>query len=148
MISNKERSFIERAADEAANSPCLMRHGCVAVMNGRIVGKGYNNYRCRSRDGFINNTMTCHAEIAALRQAYKCIKNFKKIILYVVRLDSHDLLQESTPCVNCMKIINKLRIKRVVHSTNGGSIVVRQPRSYENKHVTRGQRTLLDILVA
>ena len=55
-----------------------MRHGCVAVMNGKIIGRGHNNYRNRTYDGFVNNSnqCTCHAEMAALRNVYhKCCDN-------------------------------------------------------------------------
>ena len=113
-ISNKEDRFIQSAAEQAELSPCLMRHGCVAVRNGRIVGRGFNNYRSQSKDGFINNCMTCHAEIAALRQVNKReIKRFNRIILYVVRVDSRNNLQESAPCMDCMNLIQGLHIKRV-----------------------------------
>jgi len=147
-ISNKEDRFIQSAAEQAAQSPCLMRHGCVAVLNGRIVGRGYNNYRSKSKDGFINNCMTCHAEIAALRQVNKReSKRFNRIILYVVRLDSRNNLQESTPCIDCMSLIQGLHIKRVFHSTNGGDIAVCQPSSFQSKHVTTGKKILIGILL-
>jgi len=77
-ISRKDIEFISVAAAEGMKSNVLMRHGCVAVMNGKIIGKGYNNYRNRTYDGFVNNTnqCTCHAEMAALRNVYhKCCSN-------------------------------------------------------------------------
>jgi len=47
-----------------------MRHGAVAVAGGKIMGRGHNHYRSTSRDGFIKNTCTCHAEIASLRNMF------------------------------------------------------------------------------
>ena len=70
-ISNREQRFIEAASNEAAKSDILMRHGCVAVANGKIMGRGYNHRRSTSKDHFIKNTCTCHAEIATLRGIYK-----------------------------------------------------------------------------
>jgi hypothetical protein len=35
-----------------------------------ISGKGCNSMRTRSNDGFIKNTCSCHAEIAALRNMW------------------------------------------------------------------------------
>ena len=145
MVSNRDQRFIEIAANEARRSSCLMRHGCVAVLNGRIVGRGYNNYRCHSNDGFIKNTMTCHAEIAALRQVNKKNRNFKKVILYVVRVDSKDLLKASAPCIGCMKRINSLNVKRIIHSTNTGSLVIQKPKEYIIKHITTGRRVIMDL---
>jgi tRNA(Arg) A34 adenosine deaminase TadA len=74
MITTKDAKFASKAAAEAQNSPCLMRHGCVAVINGRIVGRGHNHHRSHSKDGFIHDCMTCHAEVAALREVYRYFK--------------------------------------------------------------------------
>ena len=71
MCSSKQESFISRAAEIAINSPMLHRHGCVAVASGKIVGWGFNTYRGASKDGFITNCCSCHAEIAAIRNAAK-----------------------------------------------------------------------------
>lgn len=71
ILSRSDEIFIQAAATEAHKSPVLMRHGCVAVISGTIMARGHNNYRTHSRDNFINNTCTCHAEIAALRELYK-----------------------------------------------------------------------------
>jgi tRNA(Arg) A34 adenosine deaminase TadA len=70
-ISNQDMNFLTLARNEADFSPCLQRHGCVAVLNGTVIGRGCNHYRNSSSDGFIKNTCTCHAEIAALREVYK-----------------------------------------------------------------------------
>jgi tRNA(Arg) A34 adenosine deaminase TadA len=78
MLSNKEQTFINIAAEESNKSNVLMRLGCVAVMNGKVIGRGYNSYRNRTADGFIDahNQCTCHAEIAALRNVYRsCCSN-------------------------------------------------------------------------
>ena len=70
MISTKDIMFINSAANEAQKSPVLMRHGAVAVANGKIMGRGHNHYRTHSKDDFISNTCTCHAEIASLRNMF------------------------------------------------------------------------------
>ena len=62
--------FINQAFNEALKSPVLMRHGVVAVANGTVLGRGFNNYRTHSKDDFIHNTCTCHAEIASLRNMF------------------------------------------------------------------------------
>ena len=69
-LSIRDMKFINSAADEAIKSPVLMRHGAIAVAHGKIMARGYNHYRCNSRDKFINNTCTCHAEIACLRNMF------------------------------------------------------------------------------
>lgn len=76
MISSNDMKFINAAHHEALKSPVLMRHGSVAVANGKIMGRGHNHYRTCSKDQFISNTCTCHAEIASLRNMYhSCATN-------------------------------------------------------------------------
>lgn len=69
-LSINDMKFINSAANEAIKSPVLMRHGAVGVVNGKIMSRGYNHYRTNSKDCFINNTCTCHAEIACLRNMF------------------------------------------------------------------------------
>lgn len=76
MLSNTDMRYIMYAANEAEKSEVLMRHGSVAVRNGKIMGRGHNHYRSYSKDAFINNSCTCHAEIACLRNMfYSCGAN-------------------------------------------------------------------------
>jgi tRNA(Arg) A34 adenosine deaminase TadA len=79
ILSSTDQSFIIHAAHEATKSELQSRHGCVAVANGKILGRGHNSSRTQSRDGFISNTCSCHAEIAALRNMYhSCTNNYGK----------------------------------------------------------------------
>ena len=70
MLSCTDNKFISAASHEANKSTVLMRHGAVAVANGKILGRGHNHYRTTSKDGFINNTCTCHAEVDVMRKLY------------------------------------------------------------------------------
>ena len=70
MLSRSDEAFVNIASNEAEKSSLLMKHGCVVVKNGKIVGRGYNNSRSTSSDNFISNSCSCHAEMAALRQFY------------------------------------------------------------------------------
>tara|TARA_Y100000591_G_C21660340_1_gene607482 strand:+ start:531 stop:794 length:264 start_codon:yes stop_codon:yes gene_type:complete len=72
MTTSKQQVFINEAFNQALLSPCQMRHGCVAVANGKILGKGYNHYRTKSSDRVINGC-SCHAEMAAVRD---CVRHY------------------------------------------------------------------------
>ena len=61
--------------DISKKSPVLMQHGCIAVVGGKIMATGFNNYRTTSNDGFIGNTCTCHAEVDTLRKLYRSCSN-------------------------------------------------------------------------
>ena len=68
--SVSDEKFASAAAIEALKSSMTQKHGCVAVSNGKIRGRGHNSCRTQSCDGFIQNTCSCHAEIAALRNMW------------------------------------------------------------------------------
>lgn len=70
VVSVTDQVFLSHAVTEALKSTLLSQHGCVAVANGKIMGRGHNTIRTQSQDGFICNTCSCHAEIAALRNIY------------------------------------------------------------------------------
>ena len=74
-ISLKDEKYLREALYLSQQSPVLMRHGAVTVLGGKIIGRGYNNYRTYSSDQFIRNSCTCHAEIAALRNTYNNLTN-------------------------------------------------------------------------
>ena len=71
-----EERYITHAALQSTKSDLVSRHGCVIVSNGKIIGRGFNSSRTKSSDGFLNNTCSCHAEIAAIRdvvnRCYEC----------------------------------------------------------------------------
>lgn len=73
MLSATDEIYVCAAAVESRKSNLLSRHGCVAVVNGKILGRGHNSSRTRSQDGFISNTCSCHAEIAAIRNLFHSV---------------------------------------------------------------------------
>lgn len=75
-ISESDANYLSAAAHEATKSNLLSQHGCVAVVSGKILARGHNTLRTQSKDGFISNSCSCHAEIAALRNLYhSCCSN-------------------------------------------------------------------------
>jgi len=70
MISATDETYMSHAAHESSKSNLQSKHGCIAVVNGKIMGRGHNSIRSQSQDGFIKNTCSCHAEVAALRDLW------------------------------------------------------------------------------
>ena len=73
-ISQKDEHLASHAYFEAEKSPCLMKHGCIATVNGKIIGRGHNHYRTNSKDRIIGKMCSCHAEIDTIRNAYYSAK--------------------------------------------------------------------------
>jgi deoxycytidylate deaminase len=70
-LTNKDHKHIARAKTEALKSLMLMRHGCVVANGNKVVATGYNTYRTRFGDHFINKSCSCHAEMDALRKVLR-----------------------------------------------------------------------------
>ena len=74
QINNKDEKFASIALDESSKSNMMHhQHGCVAVMGGKIIARGYNSDRCYSNDEFLKNTCSCHAEIDVMRKLNRII---------------------------------------------------------------------------
>lgn len=145
--SNKDSRYMHLAGCEAGKSELTYKHGCIAVVSGKIVAKGYNNYRTYSRDGMISNTCSCHAEIDVLRKCRKLgIK--KKISLYIARISSENTLTLSKPCVECHTQMKKFDIKRVIYSDLHGTITKREMNNFLTNVNSSGQKAIQQKRVA
>lgn len=74
--------------------------GAVVVKGGRIVGRGCNQVTSA-------NDPTAHAEIVAIREACRRLRNF--------RLDGCDLYTSCEPCPMCLSAIYWARIRKVYY---------------------------------
>ena len=69
-----DEKFANVAMEEANKSDLLSQHGCVAVINGKVMARGHNSSRCYSADGFLRKTCSCHAEVDVLRKLFHIYK--------------------------------------------------------------------------
>ncbi len=67
----REERFLSLAALHAQDSIMPFRHGSVIVQNGKPIAFGINHSRNYSKDGIISKCCSCHAEVDAIRNAYK-----------------------------------------------------------------------------
>ena len=139
--SNKDIRYMDIASGEAHKSLVTYKHGCIAVVSGKIVARGFNNYRTYSRDGMIQNTCSCHAEISVLR---KCIKQNikKKITLYIARISASHTLSASQPCIDCYNTMKQFDIKRIVYSDKQGSIIKKDMNSFSSTFMSSGKKAI------
>lgn len=77
--------------------------GAVVVREGRIIGRGHNQ-------PVKNNDPTAHAEILAIRQAGRKLKNY--------RLVGCDLYVTIEPCPMCLGAIVQARIRRLFYGAS------------------------------
>ena len=136
--TNNDMKYIHIAIDEATKSKVLHRHGCVAVLSGKVIARGYNKYRTYSKDGLIHENCSCHAEIDVLR---KCRKQniTKKFSLYIVRLSNTDHICNSFPCKQCYETMKEFPIKNVAYSAGNGIFIKESMKNFESDYQTSGQ---------
>ena len=93
--------FMAEAIIEAQKAADLMEVpvGAVVVLNGEIIGRGFNQ-------PISSHDPCAHAEVMALRDAAKRIENY--------RLVDADLYVTIEPCTMCSGAIVHARIKRVI----------------------------------
>ena len=148
-ISIKDQRFASIAMDEASKSTLLMQHGCIAVLNGKILAKGHNNIRSHSKDGLLHFRKCCsaHAEIHVLHKL--CIhelsrKVVQKLVLYIVRRSRSGEMVESAPCFHCTLRMKKLNIKAIVFSNSDGELEKRRISEYDTDKLTYGAKRVID----
>jgi guanine deaminase len=95
--------YMELAIDEAKRG-LRKRHGgpfgCVIVKNGKVIGRGHSTV-LRDKDA------TCHAEMNAIREASKSIKDFN--------LSQCEVYTTGKPCPMCRAALNWAKVKTVYY---------------------------------
>tara|TARA_B100000073_G_C23620145_1_gene528133 strand:+ start:128 stop:583 length:456 start_codon:yes stop_codon:yes gene_type:complete len=113
MFSSKDKLFMQRALELAMESfdDEEVPVGAVIVKDKKIIGEGKNKV-------ISENDVTSHAEINALRDASKKIKNY--------RLNDCSMYVTLEPCHMCAKAVLDARISSIVFAAlepKTGSIV-------------------------
>ena len=101
MPDNSLRKFwMQFALEEAKKSFAIneVPVGAIIVFDGEIIGRGHNN-------PLLNNDPTSHAEIEAIRDASRNIKNY--------RLTGADIYVTLEPCTMCYGAIVHSRISNI-----------------------------------
>ena len=139
--TQNDEKFVGVAVIEAEKSALGARLGCVAVVSGKIIARGFNHYRTFSKDGLLENTCSCHAEMDVLR---KCLKQNKtrKLSLYVVRVSKMGKLACSTPCINCWEKMQLFQIKTITYINTSGEAVKQQFNDFHATHRSSGYNAI------
>lgn len=69
---------------------------------------------------------------------------YRKVTLYVVRLDHHNMFKDSAPCSDCTRVIKGLNIKKIIYSKDDGTFDIVRTQNYTTKHISLGRRLLSD----
>lgn len=98
-MTEKEYKEINKLCNKASKIECVPV-GAIVVLNGKIIGKGYN------KKEKTKNPLD-HAEIIAIKKATKKLKSWK--------LNNCKLIVSMIPCEMCRKVIIETRIKQIIY---------------------------------
>jgi deoxycytidylate deaminase len=115
-MKKRDIKFADCAAEYALKSNSeRIRHGAVIVYRGKVISGGYNMYYTGINKHPERPHNSIHGEISAIVNTrnksilYKCD-------LYVVRINAEGSMLSSKPCKQCVDIINKYNIKRILYT--------------------------------
>jgi deoxycytidylate deaminase len=74
----------------------------------------------------------------AIHIAKKCVKNFKKCVLIVVRYNRAGKLVNSYPCFFCLELIKLSGIKTIYYSNDEGELVKAKVKDMNFIHISTG----------
>lgn len=153
-LSNRKSQIFDRCVCEAEKSPMQFKHGCIATIGGKEIGKGYNTFKNYSKhDNFLENTCSMHAEINVLRQIYhkakrrNKLRKMKRVILYISRVNGLGTgcgKYNSAPCSRCIEVIKQMNIKKIVYFLDN-EFHIEKPVEYSHCHITSGSKYLSSV---
>jgi tRNA(adenine34) deaminase len=129
--------FMAQAIEEALKASALneVPVGAVVVLNGKIIGRGFNQ-------PISSNDPSAHAEVMALRNAGSNLNNY--------RIVGADLYVTIEPCTMCAGAIIHSRVKRVVFGAiePKSGVVVSQQAIFEQPYFNHEIEVIPNVLEA
>ena len=104
--------------------------------NGKKLFLGTNNLR-----NSYNGKCTCystHAEMDVIHKALRSVDDLSNCVIAVIRFGKDGLLRNSRPCNHCLNSMIKYHIKKIMYSTDDGTIKSEKPQDMEQTHVSSG----------
>lgn len=117
--------MINKATKQAEKSKFYRaRVGCVILKGSKIIGRGFNKLRHQSTIKTDHWLGSVHAEVSAVLDAIKCgkLRDLKGSTVFVSRILKDGTHAISCPCVDCMKVLRGVGVKKVVFTTNVGEL--------------------------
>ena len=106
--------------------------------NGKKLYIGSNHLR-----NSYNNKCVCYSTHAEMDVIHKSLRNIPEIdlkycVIAVVRFGKDGSLKNSRPCNHCLDTMKFYRIKKVMYSTDDGTIMSEKPELMEQLHISSG----------
>jgi hypothetical protein len=76
-------------------------------------------------------------------QPFKDFVDMSDYIIVVVRYGRDGCLKNSRPCNHCLDTMEKYRIKKIIYSTDDGTVTTDKPENMERTHTSSGWNAFL-----
>jgi deoxycytidylate deaminase len=117
--------------------------------NGKKIYIGNNHLR-----NSYNNECICYSTHAEMDVLYKVLKthcfapfkdyaNLSSYTIIVIRFGKDGTLKNSRPCNHCLDTMIKYKVKKIMYSTDDGTIHCEKPQSMEPLHVSSGWKAFI-----
>ena len=130
-------SLINSIDDE--NTPRRYHHHYSGIYrNGKKLFLGSNHLR-----NSYNNKCICystHAEMDVIHKVLRVMneENLCGCVIAVIRFGKDGSLKNSRPCNHCLEAMKYYRIKKIMYSSDDGTIISEKPQSMEQNHISSG----------
>jgi len=71
-------------------------------------------------------------------QPFKDFVDLSDYVIVVIRYGKDGCLKNSRPCNHCLEMMERYRIKKIVYSTDDGSVTTDRPENMERLHCSSG----------
>ena len=129
-------SLINSVSDSTSTQ--YQHHYSGIYRNGKKLFIGSNHLR-----NSYNGKCVCystHAEMDVIHKARRIVNEFdlSNCVIAVVRFGKDGSLRNSRPCNHCLDSMIKFRIKKIMYSTDDGTIKSERPETMEQLHLSSG----------
>ena len=105
--------------------------------NGKKLYTGSNHLR-----NSYNGRCICYSTHAEMDVIHKIIRSgildLSNCVIAVIRFGKDGNLRNSRPCNHCLDSMIKYRIKKIMYSTDDGTIKAEKPKCMEQLHISSG----------
>ena len=135
MASLKIIHNLINSIDEYSN-PQYHHHCSGIYRNGKNLCIGYNHLR-----NCYNGKCVCfstHAEMDVIHKALRHNMDLNNCTIAVIRMGRDGTLKNSRPCNHCLDSMKFHRIKKIMYSTDDGTIMSERPEDMGYLHLSSG----------
>ena len=123
---------------DGLNTTQYHHHYSGIYRNGKKLYIGYNHLR-----NSYNGKCVCYSTHAEMDVIHKALRNnldidLSNCTIAVIRFAKDGSLKNSRPCNHCLESMIKYRIKKIMYSTDDGTIKSEKPNDMEQLHISSG----------